>query len=179
MGMNQANTNEQRQQGNANQPQVCTCLYYIALPNLLQENDTYDVVANYHQRNRVPRAPDPDHLHRIRKSRLNDRHDETESSADESEMSDTQSTRRPRAKRNSRRAYRATSDDAKRFRFYPDQWRKVLDKAKDRFRLWMVTECGFPNKKNGAHRLAAGNHIRQALFKHQEDGGRVEDGLFH
>ena len=145
------------------------------------EDDTYDVLANYHERNRAPRPPKPKRLRDIRRSgqqrQSSDVGDNVTDAGSGSE-SDDESSQKARAKRHSQKAYNRTSDDPKRFRYYPPQWRKVLTRAKNNFRLWMATECGFPDKSNQEHYKAVTDCLHRALYAHQEGGGRVEHGSF-
>jgi hypothetical protein len=58
--------------------------------------------------------------------------------------------------------------------FYPSQWRDVLEEAKWKFRLWLLTECPFPDRK--IHFKKAEDCIEEALTEHWENGGGVEPG---
>jgi hypothetical protein len=139
----------------------------------------------------MPKAPNPDRLAAIRQTAnhnnavnehtnavggrnnaINEAHNSDTSSASESEDEPV----RGRAKRNSHKAHSAMLSNPKRFRFYPSQWRMVLDAAKWEFRLWMTEECGFPVPSDLEHRKIVGTCLTNQLFEFQQSGGRVEDG---
>jgi hypothetical protein len=133
-------------------------------------------VTNFHQRNRVPRPPSPSRLCDIQQAGRG-HNAGVEDADDESEPdSATESAQKTRAKRNSHKAYSKTANDPAQYRVYPMQWKKVLGKAQALFRLWMTMEYGYPNKNDADHQKAAGDCLRQAIFEHQENGGRVEEG---
>ena len=144
------------------------------------EDGTYDVVDNYHRRNRAPRAPDADRLHAIRLiGRSGRRHDGTSADQSEAETDTQPSQRRKRAPRHSRKTYKASSDNPTKLGHYPTNWRKIMNRSQDYFRGWMVTECGYPDKDKPEHQDAARGKLHQALAEHQQKGGRVEEGSFH
>ena len=159
-----------------------TSACHIIQPDCLQENganNTYDVVASFHQRNRAPRAPDANRLRAIRLIGQSNHRRGSLSDSDDSE-SDTASLQgqRKRVPRNSRKAYNANSEKPTQLRFYPTQWRRILSRAQDLCRLWMVMECAYPNKDKSEHRDAFRARLHQALHEHQQRGGRVEEGPF-
>jgi hypothetical protein len=143
-----------------------------------QDRETYDVVAGFHRRNRVPRPPKPARLREIQQAAQPDVTAESDESDDEDPGSDNdeEPTNQTRAARHSHRPYSATTINPKRLRFYPPMWREILTDAKSRCRAWMATECAFPVPSKPEHREAAGDCIRAALSNHEDDGGLVEEG---
>ena len=133
-------------------------------------DEPYDVVDAHQQWNRAPKAPNPGQLNTIQKEMKHSK--DSDSSTDNGSESDD----KPRTKRHSHMPYSVGSDDPKKLGFYPPQWRDILENAKVSTCVWMATECVFPHLKNESHREKAESFIKEALSKHQEDGGQVEDG---
>jgi hypothetical protein len=140
------------------------------------EDDSFDVVTSHHKRNRVPKPPAPSHLAAIRQSgQAQASGDSDDGSSKSGTESDSHRQKKSRAKRHTHGPYSATSTNPKRLRYYPSQWRDVLEEAKFKFRRWLGITNAFPDPKNEEHRKVAAECISQAIFEHQESGGRVED----
>jgi len=158
---------------------MCSLRYCFYLLICLQGNDPYDVVREYHQRNRAPRPPDPVQLDKIRSQNSRDASVETGVSGKQhSGASTDDEEEKTRAKRHSLKHYTRLTDNSKKLGFYPPQWQDVLESAQKLWRQWMALECGFPERANEAHLDQAMQCITDALRQHQEAGNKVEDGTY-
>ena len=83
-----------------------------------------------------------------------------------------------RLRQHSQKSHSGHSTDPNRLRFYPSQWRDVLDNAIKWWRLWMVLSCAFPNRGNHNHSDMAIECIVKALDEHQKNGASVESGKY-
>jgi hypothetical protein len=135
----------------------------------------YDVLAEHHKRNRKPRPPNPATLNEMRKA-TQFRSDVTKDDEMQESESDT-AVDAIRTKRHSKTPYGGKEALPTQLQFYPSQWRDVLEQAKWKFRLWLSTECPFPDRLK--HISEAEDCIDEALAEHKEDGGRVEPGIQH
>lgn len=138
-------------------------------------NDSYDVLQRHHDQNRAPLPPDPQQLKKVRSCHGN----VTERKGDHStkqrpEPSSGNSEPNTRLRRHSQKPYLGRSDSPKKLGFYPPQWRDVLYKAMNKWRLWIALVCGFPDGRNENHRKKVMSCIIDALAEHQKNGGRVE-----
>ena len=79
-----------------------------------------------------------------------------------------------RAKRHSKKAYRSSNLDPTQLQFYPSQWRDILEAAKTKYRLSIVMEMLFPDRKKKFN--LAVDCLDEALAEHETNGGLVEDG---
>jgi hypothetical protein len=135
----------------------------------------------HHERNRAPRPPNPKQLNTIRSHQrdmdIDDGHINEPSGNDSGDEADstTGNDRPSRAKRHTRKPYMGSTNDPKKFGFYPPQWRDVLEAARKKWRCWIAYECAFPDRE---HMTKALECIVEALSEHQELGKRVEPGMF-
>jgi hypothetical protein len=137
----------------------------------------FDVVQKFHERNRAPRAPDPDQLRVIRAGHVTmdvDINDDAEETTNDSTDDDRC---KPRAKRHSQKPYTGRTKDPKKFGFYPPQWRDVLEAAQKKWRPWMVLVCAFPDREEDDHLKEALLCVTRSLSDHTENGGKVEKGM--
>jgi hypothetical protein len=157
-------------------------LFYLLI--YLQGDKPYDVVERYQQRNRAPIPPDPKQLERIRSQKGPNASvgtdvegkQCTEDAGLNSESPTDDEEEKSRARRHSRKHYTGSTDDPRKLGFYPAQWRDVLERAKKLWRPWMAFECGFPERETKEHLDMATKCVIDALSKHQESGGKVEQG---
>jgi hypothetical protein len=82
-----------------------------------------------------------------------------------------------RARRHSKTPYGGNPALPTQLHCYPSQWRDVLERAKWRFRLWLSTQCPFPDRDR--HISEAEDCIDEALAEHMANGGGVEPGIQH
>lgn len=68
----------------------------------------------------------------------------------------------------------STKPPAHQLKFYPILWKRVLEKAKLFFRLYLATENGFPTDEEC--KRESRKALYNALDWHSERNGRVEDG---
>jgi hypothetical protein len=114
----------------------------------------FDIIKKFHERNRAPRAPDPNQLHAIRTHHATmdvDTDDDNEEASDDSDVTTDDDRCETRAKRHSQKPYTGRTNDPKKLGFYPPQWRDVLEAAQKKWRPWMVLVCAFPDRENDDH----------------------------
>jgi hypothetical protein len=61
-------------------------------------------------------------------------------------------------------------------RFYPDDWKMVLKKAKNIYRYWLVSENAYPTKDAGQNEANEG--IQEAIAQFKLEGGVLNQGVF-
>jgi hypothetical protein len=160
-------------------------LHGIVMQLLLKDfSQIYDVVQKHHERNRAPRAPDPEQLRNVasRHAATTDvdifKDDEESSDTDSDTDSDASSDNdKPRAKRHSQKPYTGKTTNPRKLGFYPPQWRDILEAAQKKWRPWMGYVCGFPDREDKMHLDEALRCITSSLSEHTEDGGKVEKGM--
>jgi hypothetical protein len=150
--------------------------------------DVYDVVERFHQRNRAPRAPDTERLRRIRQDGergasvlsfdLNRLHGADGSAGiPEGQLSTSQHTgQRPTGRRQCGANSGARSDDAKQLRYYPPQWRVVIEAAKMKLRTWIAVKFAFPLNTDQEFIRIVVTFLRDAKCEHEAAGNSLEHG---
>jgi hypothetical protein len=143
----------------------------LTLPKVATENDgSYDVLGNHHQRNGAPRPPEPEVLNAIRsKGRANPQphHTPTPSSPH---------WKKKRARRGARTESGGVHQDPTQLQFYPPCWRDVLETSKERLRCFAGTQNFFPTRDVGIRE--AGDCIAEVLAEYQAEGKKVEAGMW-
>ena len=80
-----------------------------------------------------------------------------------------------RARRHSKKLYHSDSSPTQ-LRFYPSQWKDVLEKAKDAYALLIFIKFGFKTTEKDLSEATA--CLAKALAEHEGAGRRVEAGMF-
>ena len=158
----------------------------IQMPLTLDNEGTYDVLADHHDRNRKPKAPSADRLrhsaiyHRRWPKRVADSDnkivpdseaEELENDLEENSQSDdSEGPSRKRTKRNSTRHQPKPTQ----IQFYLGTWADLLERAKQFFRLWLIKECPFPERD--VNLLSAQHVLEKAMEEFEAKDCEVEDG---
>lgn len=137
------------------------------------EDDSFDVLTEHHKRNRAPRAPRQQNLlpPRAPTSTVVSRRESDESTNDES---DSNTTKNGRVKRHSRVPYTERIPQPTQLKFYPSQWREVLENAKNNYRLFLVGTYPWPERTKDLKECA--DCLTEALTRHEEDDREVKEG---
>ena len=145
-----------------------------------QDDHSFNIIKRHHERNRVPRPPDPEQPNTIRSQHVMmdlDAADDNETTDGDSDMLMDDNRRRPRAQHHSHKPYTGRTTDPKKLGFYPAQWRDILEAGQKKWHLWLALVCGFPNRENEDHLEKALSCLIEAKDEHTEKGGRVEPGM--
>ncbi|KAG1834045.1 hypothetical protein DFJ58DRAFT_847691 [Suillus subalutaceus] len=123
--------------------------------------NTKDVLNNHHTRNRRPRIPNPDKLEHLR------RHATTQDLAEPSEEEEVVVP----CKRT-----RTVKSTAQNIRFYPPSWRDVLEAAKKKSHLGLLTSTA--SKRSDFLQTKAIEYILETLDDFGSQGIGVDDGYW-
>jgi hypothetical protein len=132
--------------------------------NRADDNPEHDVLEMHKGRNRKVSAPNPSRLNRA--APLEDLEPEIGNFTDDEPE--------PLQKR-TRRNTNHHEPNAKQMQFYPGHWRNLLEKVKKRYRLYLATENGFPNRED--HLDHAIDILTEELTVYFKKGEKAEKGI--
>jgi hypothetical protein len=142
-------------------------------------NDTsYDILEAHHNRNKPSKAPLFEHTELDADDVVAtiSEAENVESDAEESTTSDDESEPHTRARRHSGTPY-GRSFSPTQLQFYPLQWTEVLELAKNKWRLHLLTIWAFPKRRKSDTTTTLKECLTTAIADHEDDGGLVEKGM--
>ena len=152
------------------------------------DNDaSYNILEAHHNRNKPHKAPlfapvgsDTDDADADADADTTDpKGEDAESDVDSittDDQSEDESKGHTRAKRHSRTPY-GSSTNPTQLQFYPLQWAKVLEQAKNKWRLYLLVTWAFPKRRKSDTTTALKECLTTAIADHEADSGLVEKGL--
>lgn len=133
---------------------------------VIHGSESFNVLDMHHQRNGRPRPPNPQDLDKIRRSSQPQPLASPKSVPNKNKTKKQHKWWRPQA----------TITNPTILKFYPPRWHDALERAKNKFRLFLTTVNGFPSRSVGLEEAV--DCLKEALEDFRKMDKRVEKGAY-